>query len=217
MACTRVSALFTFFFTCLIVHVSSAGLLPFPEPKSPVKSNKTCTVRAAGRGEDDVPQILKAFDECNHGGTIVFPEGEKYHIATRLNPVVYDLTIDWRGTWVFSDDLSYWRSHSYPIAFQNHRAGFALSGDRIHIDGHGTGGINGSGNTWYTAEAGDSKPGRPMPFVLWNVSEVKVEHCTCATLRGVATTRRLIRRVSLCEAIAAVGHQRHERHQYVVR
>src|SRR3569833_1074625 len=172
MACTRVSALFTFFFTCLIVHVSSAGLLPFPEPKSPVKSNKTCTVRAAGRGEDDVPQILKAFDECNHGGTIVFPEGEKYHIATRLNPVVYDLTIDWRGTWVFSDDLSYWRSHSYPIAFQNHRAGFALSGDRIHIDGHGTGGFFGCGFSWFSVVAGVSFLGRFLLFVLWFVSVV---------------------------------------------
>lgn len=47
----------------------------------------------------------------------------------------------------------------------------------MHINGYGTGKINGSGNTWYTAEAGDTQPGRPMPFVFWNVSDVLVEHC----------------------------------------
>lgn len=77
----------------------------------------------------------------------------------------------------FSDDLDYWRSNSYPIAFQNHAAGFIISGERISINGYGTGKINGSGNTWYTAEAGDTQPGRPMPFVFWNVSDVLVEHC----------------------------------------
>lgn len=81
----------------------------------------------------------------------------------------------------FSDDLDYWRSNSYPIAFQNHAAGFVISGERIHINGYGTGKINGSGNTWYTAEAGDTQPGRPMPFVFWNVSDVLVEHCELNT------------------------------------
>jgi len=133
-------------------------------------------VTPLGNRKDDVPQILKAFEDCNHGGTVVFPPGASYYIATRLNPVMYDVTIDWHGTWVFSDDLAYWRNNSYPIAFQNHAAGFVITGDRIHIDGHGTGGIDGNGNAWYTAEAGKTRPGRPMPFVLWNVSDVRVEH-----------------------------------------
>lgn len=81
----------------------------------------------------------------------------------------------------FSDDLDYWRNNSYPVAFQNHAAGFVFSGERIHINGYGTGGINGSGNSWYTAEAGTTKPGRPMPFVFWNVSDVFVEHCKPTT------------------------------------
>jgi hypothetical protein len=45
-----------------------------------------------------------------------------------------------------SDDLDYWRNHSYPIAFQNHHAGFIITGERIHINGYNMGGINGNGN-----------------------------------------------------------------------
>lgn len=61
-----------------------------------------------------------------------------------------------------SDNLSYWRSNSYPIAFQNHRAGIIFSGSGIRINGYGTGGVNGNGDTWYSAEAGETQEGRPM-------------------------------------------------------
>ena len=40
--------------------------------------------------------------------------------------------------------------------FQNHHAGFILTSDGVHIDGYGTGGINGNGDVWYTAEAGNT-------------------------------------------------------------
>ncbi|KAG6366784.1 hypothetical protein INS49_000964 [Diaporthe citri] len=156
--------------------LAADAFAPMASPRSPADSGKTCTLIPNGDNKDDVPQILEAFEACNNGGTVVFPENATFHIATKLNPVIYDVTIDWRGTWLFSDDLDYWRSNSYPIAFQNHAAGFIISGERIHINGYGTGKINGSGNTWYTAEAGQTQPGRPMPFVFWNVSDVLVEH-----------------------------------------
>jgi galacturan 1,4-alpha-galacturonidase len=145
-------------------------------PVSPHKNGKTCTVRALGNQTDDTPQILKAFKDCNHGGTVVFPKDQNYWIATRLNPVLYDVTIQWEGIWTMSDNLTYWRNNSYPIFFQNHHAGFVISGDRIHIDGSGGGGIHGNGNAWYNAEKKVTQPGRPMPFVFWNTSEVLVEH-----------------------------------------
>ncbi|KAF7714264.1 Galacturan 1,4-alpha-galacturonidase [Penicillium ucsense] len=133
-----------------------------------------CTVKAKGHQKDDVPEILNAFEKCGHGGTVIFPEDQSYWIATRLNPIVNDVIIEWRGKWTFSGDLAYWRNNSYPIAFQNHAAGFVISGDGIQIDGYGTGGIDGNGNAWYTAEKGITQPGRPMPFVFWNVSDVRV-------------------------------------------
>lgn len=64
---------------------------PFGPPPLPPNSNgKTCTVHALGNGADDTPQILGAFEECNHGGTVVFPSDQTYLIATRLNPVIHD-------------------------------------------------------------------------------------------------------------------------------
>ncbi|KAK0637297.1 glycoside hydrolase family 28 protein [Bombardia bombarda] len=159
------------------VTARSSNSLPFSVPRAPSRSSgKTCTVQPLGSGHDDVPQILKAFDECNNGGTVVFPQGQTFYIATKLNPVLFDVNVEWRGVWKLSDNATYWRNNAYPVAFQNHHAGFVVSGDRIHINGHGTGGIDGSGNTWYTAEAGTSKIGRPMPFVFWNSSDVFVEH-----------------------------------------
>ncbi|KAL2223010.1 putative galacturan 1,4-alpha-galacturonidase C [Thermoascus aurantiacus ATCC 26904] len=135
-----------------------------------------CTVKANGHQKDDVPNIMKAFKRCGNGGTIIFPEDQSYWIASKLNPILNDVVIHWRGQWTFSDDLDYWRNNSYPIAFQNHAAGFIITGRNITIDGYGTGGINGNGNAWYEAEKGVTQPGRPMPFVFWNVSDVVVEN-----------------------------------------
>lgn len=71
-------------------------------------------------------------------------------------------------------DLQYWRNNSFPVAFQNHAAGIILSGSDIRIDAHGTGGVHGNGDAWYNEEKETTRPGRPMPFVLWNVSNVAV-------------------------------------------
>lgn len=162
----------------LTTLASAAASMPMVAPRSPaISAGLTCTVLPLGGTQDDVPQILAAFEECNNGGTVIFPENSTLYIATRLNPVIYDVTIEWRGTWLFSDDLDYWRNNSYPVAFQNHQAGFVISGERIHLNGYGTGKINGSGNSWYNVEQAVTQPGRPMPFVWWNVTDVLVEHC----------------------------------------
>lgn len=107
-----------------------------------------CTVHANGNQTDDVPNILKAFATCGQGGDIVFPENEDYYIATRLHPTVNNVRIHWHGQWTFSPNLTYWRQNSYPVFFQNHAAGFILSGDGIWINGYSTGGIFGNGNIW---------------------------------------------------------------------
>ncbi|OCL14909.1 glycoside hydrolase family 28 protein [Glonium stellatum] len=160
----------------LVASQASAAFANSGVSQSDVDGRRQCTVYANGHQKDDVPNILHAFQQCGSGGNIVFPQDQSYWIAQKLNPVVNDVIIDWRGQWTLSDDLSYWRNNSYPIAFQNHHAGFVLTGDGIHIDGYGTGGINGNGDVWYTAEAGNTQPGRPMPFVFWNVSDVTVKN-----------------------------------------
>lgn len=90
-------------FAALAALASLASASPYfpwgPPPATPAHNGKTCTVRALGHSRDDTPQILKAFEKCNNGGTVIFPEGQNYTIATRLNPVLYDVTVEWKGTW----------------------------------------------------------------------------------------------------------------------
>lgn len=63
----------------------------------------SCTVHAGKSNiTDDVPAILEAFEKCGHGGDIIFPANETYHINSRLNPIVDDVSIDWRGEWLVS-------------------------------------------------------------------------------------------------------------------
>lgn len=69
------------------VHYSKQGIRP------------QCKVIANGGNRSDVPNILKAFDKCGNGGNIIFPEDQNYYIASKLNPVVNDVDIDWRGIW----------------------------------------------------------------------------------------------------------------------
>lgn len=71
-------------------------------------------------------------------------------------------------------DLDYWRKNAFPVAFQNHAAGIVFSGSDITINAHGSGGVHGNGEAWYNDEQAVTRPGRPMPFVLWNVSNVAV-------------------------------------------
>jgi galacturan 1,4-alpha-galacturonidase len=73
-----------------------------------------------------------------------------------------------------SNDLNYWRKSSYPIEFQNHAAAIIFSGKNIVIDGYGTGGIHGNGETWYNDEKEYTQPGRPMPLVFWHVNQVSL-------------------------------------------
>jgi galacturan 1,4-alpha-galacturonidase len=91
----------------VFVSLSSANLFPWgPPPNSPANNGKTCTVQALGHQRDDTPQILKAFEDCNNGGTVVFPEDQSYYIATKLNPVLYDVHVDWKGLWTVCYHLS---------------------------------------------------------------------------------------------------------------
>lgn len=69
-------------------------------------SQNVCTVRANGNHKDDVPNILRAFHQCGNGGKIIFPEDQSYWIATRLNPVINDVVIEWRGKWTVSNSFN---------------------------------------------------------------------------------------------------------------
>lgn len=64
-------------------------------PDSP---RKTCTVKASGtNATDDAPAIISAFNECGHGGDIVF-KATTYYINSALNiSGLEDVDIDIQG------------------------------------------------------------------------------------------------------------------------
>lgn len=175
-------------------------------------SRSQCTVLANGGTTNDVPNILKAFSKCGNGGDIIFPEGQNYYIASKLNPVVNDVNINWGGIWTVSHILQWLRGKigtDRALVFPWHRVletkQLYLS-DRVpepccfvHSDWWSYTyqwiwhrrypwqwrclvSLNPSKTSEillilkrYTAEAGHTLPGRPMPFVLWNVSDVTVK------------------------------------------
>jgi galacturan 1,4-alpha-galacturonidase len=60
-------------------HYPGTGL-----PASPERT-KTCVVQASGNGTDDSASILKAINDCNNGGHVVFPKDQNFTIGTALN------------------------------------------------------------------------------------------------------------------------------------
>jgi len=63
-------------------------------------TSSICTVIARGDSLDDVPNILSAFSECGTNAKVVFPEDQTCWIGTKLNPVLNNVEIEWRGTWL---------------------------------------------------------------------------------------------------------------------
>lgn len=97
------------FSSAIIATVSAQSI-----DQTTVDGRPTCTVHAGpDNSTDDTPTIVKAFEQCGHGGNVIFPEGEEYHINSKLNPVVNDVSIEWRGEWVFSEDIEFWRANNY--------------------------------------------------------------------------------------------------------
>lgn len=79
---------------CSLTNALAGNVTVTSDGKIPV-----CTVYANGKQQDDVPNIVKAFNTCGSGGTVIFPEDQTYWIATKLNPIFSNVEIEWRGLW----------------------------------------------------------------------------------------------------------------------
>lgn len=83
-----------------IVALFSTVVLGLSPPTIGERTPSTvCVVPAAGNSSiDDTPAVLKAFDECGHGGKILF-ENTTYHINSVMNTTgLENVEIDLRGT-----------------------------------------------------------------------------------------------------------------------
>ncbi|KAH8883532.1 polygalacturonase [Thozetella sp. PMI_491] len=163
----------------LSVGASCAASVQAPErpsvafhPKQPYKALpaspkrdplKVCVVpRICG---DASPAILSAAKECNNGGTVVFPAGGKWKIASKLD-LTFLKSIDFAilGTIVFKDDVYGWQDGFFAYTYQTAHLMWRFGGEDVNIYGLGQGVIDGVGQTWWTAASINSSVIRPILF-----------------------------------------------------
>jgi galacturan 1,4-alpha-galacturonidase len=131
-------------------------------PASPERT-KTCIVHASGNGKDDSPSILKAINDCNNGGHVVFPKNQKFTIGTALDLTFLNaIDLDIQGTIQFTNDTDYWQKNGFYQTYQNATTFFQLGGKDVNVYGGGT--LDGNGQVWYDLYAKDIYILRPILF-----------------------------------------------------
>lgn len=131
-----------------------------------------------GRAVDDAPSILQAFDLCGVNGSVIFTHNT-FHVNSVLNTTnLLNCDVSLRGELVFSTNVPYWRTHSYPVVLQNQSTAWLFGGINVTFRGEG-GWINGNGQTWYTENANASnQPGRPISITFFNATNLWVDGLT---------------------------------------
>ena len=84
---------------------------------------------------DDAPRILKAFQRCNDGGTVVLDKS--YLISSPLDlTFLKHIDVVVTGEIHFNDDdVYYWAEHSFKYAFQNQSVYWKWGGEDVNIYG----------------------------------------------------------------------------------
>ncbi|KAI8170292.1 Exopolygalacturonase A [Colletotrichum sp. SAR 10_70] len=145
------------------------SIVPFPKapgralPVSPARvPSKVCIV-CPKSGGDSAAAILKAAHDCNNGGTVVFMPNATYIISSRVD-LTFLKHIDFAilGTIVFKDDVKYWQTNTFAYRYQNVNLMWRFGGEDVNIYGLGQGTIDGLGQTWWNALAGNSTVVRPL-------------------------------------------------------
>ncbi|KAI0350795.1 pectin lyase-like protein [Trametes cingulata] len=139
------------------------------------RSLKTCTLRPLGHGRDDTDEVEAAIQKCGHFGTTVFTPGQ-YNITRKMTWDLVSSRVDLHGYLNFKPDPEYWldAANTYRVVFiQNQASWFIITGHDFLVDGHGAGGINGNGQTWWSFYGNRSRSdgdGRPISLTLSNVT-----------------------------------------------
>ncbi|KAB2572844.1 Glycoside hydrolase family 28 [Lasiodiplodia theobromae] len=130
---------------------------------------KECTVQPGGsNATDDAVAIRAAFDECGHGGKVVFLN-ETYYVNSVLNTSgLEDVDIELHGTLLWSTDVDYWLNNSLPMGYQNHTTAWIFGGHGVRFQGFGYGTFDGNGQVWYDfAGSVSNYPHRPHQLTIW--------------------------------------------------
>ncbi|KAI0634338.1 pectin lyase fold/virulence factor [Trametes polyzona] len=136
---------------------------------------KTCTVRPLGHGKSDVSQIEAAMAECGHHGTTIIEAGE-YNITRKMQWNLVNSRVELYGKLNFVFDLPYWMNpgNTFQVIFiQSQASWFVVTGHDFTIDAHGTGGIIGNGQRWWSWYGNGTRldgDGRPVALTLSHVA-----------------------------------------------
>ncbi|KAF6813986.1 polygalacturonase [Colletotrichum plurivorum] len=135
--------------------------LPVSRARDPSRVCIVCPKSASGA--DAGPAIIKAAQDCNDGGTVVFMPGATYTISSRVD-LTFLKHIDFAilGTVVFNDDVEYWQTNTFAYRYQNVNLMWRFGGEDVNIYGLGQGTIEGLGQTWWNALKGNSTVVRPL-------------------------------------------------------
>ncbi|KAI8989076.1 pectin lyase fold/virulence factor [Trametes punicea] len=144
---------------------------------------KTCTLKPLGNGKSDNAQIEEALATCGHGGTTVFEPGD-YNITRKMQWNLANSRINLHGRLNFIFDLPYWMdpANTYRAIFiQSQASWFVVTGHDFTLDAHGTGGIVGHGQSWWSWYGNATRldgDGRPVALSLVNVTRGTVRDFT---------------------------------------
>ncbi|KAN0078074.1 polygalacturonase [Tylopilus felleus] len=163
---------------------SLLALLPVALAASHVKvDGSTCTVTPIGGGQDDGPNIIRAFDACKSGGTIVL---DRYYVVNTVLVItgLQDVKIEFSSVVQYTANIAYWSPNSYYMEFQNATTFWFISGNNIHLYGGGT--LDANGQIWWdypnktvgTAGGSSTSFARPVSLTVGNASNVLVEDLT---------------------------------------
>lgn len=124
------------------IDVSPKSLVP-GLPESPSRdSSRICIVDPLA--EDAGPELIKQANECNNGGTVVFLPDETYRIDSPTDLTFLEhVDIAILGTVTFSEDIEYWQTAAFTIAFQDTTLFWKFGGEDVNIYGLGVGTIDG--------------------------------------------------------------------------
>lgn len=137
--------------------------------------HKTCEIYPNGNGQDDTPNILKAFKHCGVNGTVIFTN-QTFQIDQVMNTTnLYNCNVHIHGTLRWSTNISYWTNNVYPILYQNLSTGWLFGGKNVKLHGYGYGTLDGQGQIWYDWNRNRTNAlGRPMTMTVFESDNVVI-------------------------------------------
>ncbi|EJU00154.1 hypothetical protein DACRYDRAFT_127566 [Dacryopinax primogenitus] len=171
------------------------NLLSLAVSASVVKVHRMCHVVPVGKGGDDGPSILSAFNQCGQNGKIVLDQ--YYSVNTVLNTTgLNNVHIELSGVLQDTPDIAYWSPNSIFLTYQNAEQHYSWttllliisSSLMLRFPQYGGGTIDGNGQVWYdglttggsTGVAGGSSTtfARPVPLTVFNSKNVLITNIT---------------------------------------